>query len=103
MYDRMLVVIDASPDSPDNSLNRTIQFAKMSGATVYLLHVARGHLIPADISAGSRLGVPTVEDEELEAEVAEAQAAEAASDEEPVVEPNDDHNDDDKITPQKKD
>ena len=47
--------------------------------------------------------VPTVEDEELEAEVAEAQAAEAASDEEPVVEPNDDHNDDDKITPQKKD
>ena len=47
--------------------------------------------------------VPTVEDEELEAEVAEAQAAEAASDEEPVVEPNDDDNDDDKITPQKKD
>ena len=47
--------------------------------------------------------VPTVEDEELEAEVAEAQAAEAASDEEPVVEPNDDDNHDDKITPQKKD
>ena len=46
MYNRMLVAIDASPDSPDNSLNRTIQFAKMSGATVYLLHVARGHIIP---------------------------------------------------------
>ena len=47
--------------------------------------------------------VPTVEDEELEAEVAEAQAAEAAAEEETPVEPNDDHNDDDKITPQKKD
>ena len=47
--------------------------------------------------------VPTVEDEELEAEVAEAQAAEAAAEEETPVEPNDDNNDDDKITPQKKD
>jgi len=47
--------------------------------------------------------VPTVEDEQLEAEVAEAQAAEAAAEEETPVEPNDDNNDDDKITPQKKD
>ena len=45
--------------------------------------------------------VPTVEDEELEAEVAEAQAAEAAAEEETPVEPNDDDNDDDKITTQK--
>ena len=63
MYSRMLVAIDASPDSPDNSLNRTIQFAKMSGATVHLLHVARGHLIPGDISAGSGLGVSSAEDD----------------------------------------
>jgi nucleotide-binding universal stress UspA family protein len=77
LYDRMLVAIDASPDSPDNSLNRTIQFAKMSGATVYLLHVARGHLIPADISAGSRLGVPTVEDD---ADVRERQVVQNAVD-----------------------
>ena len=63
MYNRMLVAIDASPDSPDNSLNRTIQFAKMSGATVYLLHVARGHLIPRDISAGAGLGVTSAEDD----------------------------------------
>ena len=63
MYNRMLVAIDASPDSPDNSLNRTIQFAEMSGATVYLLHVARGHLIPRDISAGAALGVSSVEDD----------------------------------------
>ncbi len=45
--------------------------------------------------------VPTVEDEALEAEVAEAQAAESAAEDEPVVEPNDDDNDDDKITTQK--
>jgi large subunit ribosomal protein L25 len=45
--------------------------------------------------------VPTVEDEQLEAEVAEAQAAEAAAEEETPVEPNDDDNDDDKITTQK--
>jgi nucleotide-binding universal stress UspA family protein len=63
MYDRILVAIDASPDSPDDSLNRTIQFAKMAGGRVHLLHVARGHIIPADISAGSRFGVWSEEDD----------------------------------------
>jgi nucleotide-binding universal stress UspA family protein len=63
MYKRMLISIDASPDSPDNSLNRTLQFARMSGCSVHLLHVARGHIIPGDISAGSRFGVQTAEDD----------------------------------------
>jgi nucleotide-binding universal stress UspA family protein len=63
MYDRILVAIDASPDSPDDSLNRTTQFAKMTGGTVHLLHVARGHIIPTDISAGSGLGVRSAEDD----------------------------------------
>ena len=63
MYNRILVAIDASPDSPDESLNRTAQFAKMTGGTVHLLHVARGHIIPTDISAGSGLGVRSVEDD----------------------------------------
>ncbi len=63
MYNRILVAIDASPDSPDDSLNRTRQFAKMTGGTVHLLHVARGHIIPTDISAGSGLGVRSVEDD----------------------------------------
>ena len=63
MYDRILVAIDASPDSPDDSLNRTTQFAKMTGGTVYLLHVARGHIIPTDISAGSAFGVRSAEDD----------------------------------------
>ena len=63
MYDRILVAIDASPDSPDDSLSRTAQFAKMTGGTVHLLHVARGHIIPGDISAGSGLGVRAAEDD----------------------------------------
>ena len=63
MYERMLVAIDASPDSPDNSLNRTVQFARMSGCAVHLLHVARGHIIPGDISAGAGLGVRVAADD----------------------------------------
>ena len=63
MYDRILVAIDASPDSPDDSLNRTTQFAKMTGGSVHLLHVARGHIIPTDISAGSGFGVRSAEDD----------------------------------------
>jgi len=63
MYDRMLVAIDASPDSPDNSLHRTVQFARMAGCSVHLLHVARGHIIPGDISAGSGLGVRVATDD----------------------------------------
>ena len=63
MYKRMLISIDASPDSPDNSLNRTIQFATMAGCSVHLLHIARGHIIPGDISAGSRFGVRVAEDD----------------------------------------
>jgi nucleotide-binding universal stress UspA family protein len=63
MYDRILVAIDASPGSPDDSLNRTTQFAKMTGGRVHLLHVARGHIIPTDISAGSGFGIRSAEDD----------------------------------------
>jgi nucleotide-binding universal stress UspA family protein len=76
MYDRILVAVDASPDSPDDALNRTVQFAKMSGGSVHLLHVARGHIIPADISAGSGFGVQGVEDDvDLGSELQVVQAA----------------------------
>lgn len=77
MYDRILVAIDASPDSPDNSLQRTAEFAKMTGGTVHLLHVARGHIIPADLTAGGRMGVWTAEDD---AEAGERQVVQAAVD-----------------------
>jgi nucleotide-binding universal stress UspA family protein len=63
MYDRILVAVDVAPDSPDSFLARTIQFAKMTGGTVYLLHVARGHVVAYDINAGSGLGVLVGEDD----------------------------------------
>jgi nucleotide-binding universal stress UspA family protein len=63
MYDRILVAIDVAPDSPDDALERTTQFAKMTGGTVYLLHVARGHVVAYDINAGSGLGVLDGEDD----------------------------------------
>ena len=63
MYERIVVAIDASPDSPDDSLRRTAQFAKMTGGTVYLLHIARGHIVSSDINAGSGLGVLDGEDD----------------------------------------
>jgi nucleotide-binding universal stress UspA family protein len=62
MYDRILMAIDTSPDSPDDSLNRTAKFAQMTGGTVYLLHVARGQNIPSEISFGSDIGVATADD-----------------------------------------
>jgi len=77
VYDRILVAIDASPDSPDDSLNRTAQFAKMTGGTVHLLHVARGHIVPRDITAGARLGITSVEDD---ADVRERQVVQNAVD-----------------------
>jgi nucleotide-binding universal stress UspA family protein len=57
MYDRILVAIDPSPDSPDDSLNRTVKFAKMTGGTVHLLHVARRQNIPSEITVGADVGV----------------------------------------------
>src|SRR6476469_1454969 len=63
MYDRILVAIDLSPDSPDEYLQRTIQFAKMTRGAVHLLHVARGHVVAYDITAGSGLGVLDSEDD----------------------------------------
>jgi len=63
MYERIVVSIDASPDSPDGSLLRTAQFAKMTGGTVFLLHIARSHVVSMDINAGSGLGVMDDEDD----------------------------------------
>ena len=63
MYDRIMVVIDAAPDIPGDSLQRLTQFAKMTGGTVHLLHVARGHVVAYDINAGSGLGVLVGEDD----------------------------------------
>ena len=63
MHQRMLISIDAPPDSPDDSLGRTVQFATMAGCSVHLLHVARAHIVPGDISAGAGLGVRVAQDD----------------------------------------
>ena len=64
MYDRILVAIDATPtDDNRSTLQRTEQIGKLTGATVYVLHVARGHIVPEDITAGSGLGVWSAEDD----------------------------------------
>ena len=40
-----------------SALERTEQIGQLTGATVYILHVARGHIVPGDITGGSGLGV----------------------------------------------
>ena len=50
MYKRILVAIDATPtDENRSALKRTEQIGLLTGGTVYVLHVARGHIIPGDI------------------------------------------------------
>jgi nucleotide-binding universal stress UspA family protein len=63
MYDRILVAIDTTPDENNSALQRTTQFATMTGAIVHLLHVARGHIVPMDIIGGSARTVVSAEDD----------------------------------------
>jgi nucleotide-binding universal stress UspA family protein len=64
MYERILVAIDARPAEENKSaIKRTEQIGKLTGATVYVLHVARGHIVPEDITGGSGLGVWSAEDD----------------------------------------
>jgi len=57
MYDRILVAIDATPSDENTTLKRAAVFAQRWGSTVHLLHVGRGHILPADITGGAGLGV----------------------------------------------
>ena len=75
MYDRILVAFDVSPDSPDDFLERTTRFATMTGGTVYLLHIGRGHVVVYDINAGSGLGVLDGEEDVAAGEQKMGQAA----------------------------
>lgn len=64
MYNRILVAIDATPTNENRSaLERTEQIGRLTVATVYVLHVARGHIVPGDITGGAGLGVRSVEDD----------------------------------------
>ena len=66
MYDRILVAIDATPTEENRSAQtRAEQIGRLTGATVYVLHVARGHIIPGDIIGGAGFGVRSA-DEDVE-------------------------------------
>ncbi|MBM7808517.1 nucleotide-binding universal stress UspA family protein [Geodermatophilus bullaregiensis] len=75
MYERILVAIDAHPTEENASaIRRTEQIGTLTGAVVHVLHVARGHIIPEDITGGSaRLGVWTAEDDPEDADRAALQ------------------------------
>jgi nucleotide-binding universal stress UspA family protein len=64
MYKRILVAIDATPaEENQTALDRTEQIGLLTGATVYVLHMARSHIVPGDITGGSGLGVRSAEDD----------------------------------------
>jgi nucleotide-binding universal stress UspA family protein len=57
MYERVLIAIDATPADDNITLQRAETFAAKWNSIVHLLHVGRGHLLPADITGGGGLGV----------------------------------------------
>ena len=64
MYKRILVAIDATPtDENRSALKRTEQIGLLTRGTVYVLHVARSHIVPGDITAGAGLGVRSAADD----------------------------------------
>jgi nucleotide-binding universal stress UspA family protein len=64
MYLRILVAIDATPtDENRSALERTEQIGRMTGATVHVLHVARAHIVPGDITGGAGLGEQSSDDD----------------------------------------
>jgi len=78
MYKRILVAIDATPTEENRSaLKRTEQIGLLTGGTVYVLHVARAHIVPGDITGGAGLGVRSAEDD---VEVADRDAVQALVD-----------------------
>lgn len=64
MYKRILVAIDAThPEEVIKALERTSQIGLLTQGTVYVLHVARSHIVAGDITAGAGLGVSFTDDE----------------------------------------
>jgi nucleotide-binding universal stress UspA family protein len=64
MYKRILLAIDATPTEENKSaLKRTEQIGLLTGGTVYVLHVARSHIVPGDITGGAGLGVRSAADD----------------------------------------
>ena len=75
MYKRILLAIDATPtDENQSALKRTEQIGRLTGGTVYVLHVARSHIVAGDITGGAGLGVRSAADD---VEVADRQVVQA--------------------------
>jgi nucleotide-binding universal stress UspA family protein len=70
MYDRILVAIDPQPTEDNASaIRRTEEIGRLTGGVVHVLHIARGHIVPEDITGGSgRLGVWSAADDAEEAD-----------------------------------
>jgi nucleotide-binding universal stress UspA family protein len=75
MYNRILLAVDTRLDETNPEMQRTEQLAKMTGGTVYLLHVARGHIVPWDITGGSSSAVVSAEDDAESRDLQMVQAA----------------------------
>ena len=64
MYKKILVAIDTThPEEVKKALERTLQIGLLTRATVYVVHVARSHIIPGDITGGAGLGVRSADDD----------------------------------------
>jgi nucleotide-binding universal stress UspA family protein len=63
MYKRILLAVDTSLDEHNAEMQRTEQLAKITGGTVYLLQVTRGHIVPWDITGGVGSAVVSTEED----------------------------------------
>ena len=70
MYKKILVALDAThPEELKTALEQISQIGLLTRGTVYVLHVARSHIVLGDITAGAGLGVRSADDDvELEVE-----------------------------------
>jgi nucleotide-binding universal stress UspA family protein len=75
MYKRILLAIDNMPtDENRSALKRAEQMGLLTGGTLYVLHVARSHIVSGDITGGAGLGVRSVDND---VEVADRNAVQA--------------------------
>ena len=64
MYKRILLAIDTTPtDENRSALKRAEQMGLLTGGTLYVLHVARSHIVSGDITGGAGLGVRSADDD----------------------------------------
>jgi nucleotide-binding universal stress UspA family protein len=75
MYRRILLAVDTSLDESNAEMQRTEQLAKMTGATVYLVQVARGHIVPWDIAGATGSAAVLAEEDAENADLRQLQRA----------------------------